>query len=270
MDINRSNALDASENPPTKKPGMRRRVRKKKDQEEPRAPGPPYFFQDPLDTGKYPPHLVDAARVARGLSAAPSSVGHSSDDGDSSACEDNPEGVNKVEQNVLGDSITIAKVEGGRPAVARKITWNLDSDDELIVALKEEGCTDREVSKRLRADGRIDYHSKTINSRYRRIRNALERQTEREIDGGSRAWQSSDDEFLRAAVADADQQVEALKVNAALKKWELVSRNLGCSLPLKYYSSGACRKRFQYLQEPFKTTPSADNSSIKNDSQGQV
>ncbi|KAI9844023.1 MAG: hypothetical protein M1837_005958 [Sclerophora amabilis] len=136
------------------------------------------------------------------------------------------------------------KVTGGRPPVARKITWDLDSDDGRMVALKDKGLTDQEVADRLRAEGRVDYHPKTISSRYRRIQRALEVQRERELDNGTCSWQGSDDELLKAAVIAVDKEIEALKTKADENKWIYVSRHLKTLLPHSRYSSGACKKRY--------------------------
>jgi len=55
----------------------------------------------------------------------------------------------------------------------RKITAELDSEDELIMTLKEHGYSDQQVVDELRRQGRTKYDRKTINSRTVRIKRAI-------------------------------------------------------------------------------------------------
>jgi hypothetical protein len=83
-------------------------------------------------------------------------------------------------------------VEGGRPAVARKITANLDSDDEILVSMKLQGRPDKEISDTLIKMGRVKYNMKTIGSRWKRLRIALAKALDEELDKKTAKWSTEE------------------------------------------------------------------------------
>ena len=82
--------------------------------------------------------------------------------------------------------------EGGRAAVARKVTADLGEDDQIIVDMKRSGNTDREISDFLRQTDRVNYHPKTIGTRWKRLRIALAKAKDEELDRGDAKWSESD------------------------------------------------------------------------------
>lgn len=84
------------------------------------------------------------------------------------------------------------RVEGGRAPAPRRILADLDSDDELIVKMKAEKFTDKQVAARLREEGRVDYHYKTISSRWVRIKRALEKKHDQDLDDQLTDWHDGD------------------------------------------------------------------------------
>lgn len=68
----------------------------------------------------------------------------------------------------------------------------MDSDDELIVKMKEEKFTDKQIAARLREEGRVNYHYKTIGSRWARIKRALEKKNDQDLDDQLTDWHEGD------------------------------------------------------------------------------
>ena len=84
------------------------------------------------------------------------------------------------------------KVSGGRSAVARRVSADLNSDDEILVRMKQEGRTDRDIANTLKAAGRVNYNQKTIGSRWKRLRIALAARKDKELDAGFANWLVAD------------------------------------------------------------------------------
>ena len=84
------------------------------------------------------------------------------------------------------------KIAGGRPALAKKVTADLDSDDELIVRMKQARYQEREIAQRLRDEGRINYNSKTIGTRWTRICLALQKRQDEMLDAELTDWHEGD------------------------------------------------------------------------------
>ena len=93
-------------------------------------------------------------------------------------------------------------VLGGRAAVARKVSANLNSDDEIIVRMKQEKRTDREIAQALKNAGRVDYHIKTIGSRWKRLRIALAAAKDKELDAGYEDWHAIDVSTLKRCMLE--------------------------------------------------------------------
>ena len=82
--------------------------------------------------------------------------------------------------------------EGGRAAVARRVTADLNEEDQIIVQMKRDGYTDRQIAEHLRDTGRINYNTKTIGTRWKRIRVALAKAKDEELDKGEATWTDRD------------------------------------------------------------------------------
>ena len=68
----------------------------------------------------------------------------------------------------------------------------MNSDDELIVRMKGERFTDKQIAARLREEGRVDYHYKTISSRWVRLKRALEQKQDQDLDDQLTDWHEGD------------------------------------------------------------------------------
>ena len=74
----------------------------------------------------------------------------------------------------------------------KKVVWDLDSDDEIIVKMKQEKYTDKEVVERLIKEGRTKYHHKTISSRWVRLKRVLAAHKDEMLDAQLTDWHGGD------------------------------------------------------------------------------
>lgn len=84
------------------------------------------------------------------------------------------------------------RIEGGRPAIPKKIVADLDSDDQIIVRMKEQKFTDIEIRDHLISEGRINYNAKTISSRWGRLRRVLEARADELLDEKLIEWHAGE------------------------------------------------------------------------------
>ncbi|KAI9771613.1 MAG: hypothetical protein M1840_001828 [Geoglossum simile] len=158
------------------------------------------------------------------------------------------------------------RVIGGRPATAKRVTANLDSDDEIIVAMKKSGSNSRQIADRLRNEGRVNYKDKTITSRYARIMKAQAVAMERKAASEPIQWQEDDvrshlmatypktnlDSQLKAltqAVVAVDEKLLMETESLAKRKWQMVVSQLRISRPRGIFSKADCENRFKRLVE---------------------
>ncbi|KIW83715.1 hypothetical protein Z517_02961 [Fonsecaea pedrosoi CBS 271.37] len=144
------------------------------------------------------------------------------------------------------------KIQGGRPAVAKKVTADLDSDDEMIVRMKEARFLEKDIAQALIDQGRTAYNPKTIGTRWRRIKAALQKRQDDLLDADLTDWHEGDDDVLLQAVIKTEKEVKRLKDDIESKKWRM---------PVVNFSQNACRDRYEALQHGCaKPTP----ESIEN------
>jgi hypothetical protein len=91
------------------------------------------------------------------------------------------------------------KVAGGRPATVKKVTANLDSDDEVIVRMKNAKYLEKDIAQYLVNEGRIAYNPKTIGTRYARIMKAVRKANDKLLDEDLTDWHEGDVKMLRGS-----------------------------------------------------------------------
>lgn len=84
------------------------------------------------------------------------------------------------------------KVPGGRPAIAKKVVADLDSDDEMITRMKDAKYLEKDIAQALVDDGRIAYNPKTIGTRYARIRRVKAKEMDILLDAEQTDWHDGD------------------------------------------------------------------------------
>ncbi|KKY17681.1 hypothetical protein UCRPC4_g05314 [Phaeomoniella chlamydospora] len=146
--------------------------------------------------------------------------------------------------------------DGGRPVVAKPVTYDMDSDDELIVQMKQARYLEKDIAERLAAEGRTSYMPKTIGTRWARIKRVLQDRQDDLLDEEMSDWHEGDDEVLMQAIAKADRDIEKAKEQAESKKWKIVSDQMKTIKPVVNFSQNACQARFHALEEgSAKPTP---------------
>jgi hypothetical protein len=78
------------------------------------------------------------------------------------------------------------------PAYHRRVTHELDSDDELMMAMREKGFSDRQIADKLAKDGRVRYDQKSISTRIMRIRLAQAENVDFLLREGYKEWEFED------------------------------------------------------------------------------
>ncbi|KEF60887.1 uncharacterized protein A1O9_02451 [Exophiala aquamarina CBS 119918] len=148
------------------------------------------------------------------------------------------------------------KVAGGRPAVAKKVTADLDSDDELIVRMKEARYLEKDIAQALIDQGRTAYNPKTIGTRWRRLKAALQKRQDALLDADLTDWHDGDDDVLVRAIAKSEKEIRRLREDIESRKWRMVADAMKNEKPVLNFSQNACRKRFEELLDgTAKPTP---------------
>ncbi|OCK76642.1 hypothetical protein K432DRAFT_408006 [Lepidopterella palustris CBS 459.81] len=147
------------------------------------------------------------------------------------------------------------KVAGGHIAYSKPVTADLDSDDELMMTMKEQGYTDLQIAQRLARENRVRYDRKSVATRIYRIKNAQAERVDEMLLEGYKEWQLEDDTLLMAAVeiADAEIEVEIEKIRSwRFKKVADTMRKID---PDVIFSSAACQERYSALVGGTATIP---------------
>jgi hypothetical protein len=78
------------------------------------------------------------------------------------------------------------------PAYHKRVSHELDSDDELIMEMREKGFSDRQIADKLAKDGRVRYDQKSISTRVMRIRLAQADNVDTLLRDGIKEWEFND------------------------------------------------------------------------------
>jgi hypothetical protein len=84
------------------------------------------------------------------------------------------------------------KVPGGRPAIAKKVSADLDSDDDTIMRMKNAKFLEKDIAQHLVNEGRIAYNPKTIGTRHARIMRAQQKRQDEQLDAELTDWHDGD------------------------------------------------------------------------------
>ena len=68
----------------------------------------------------------------------------------------------------------------------------MDSDDELIVRMKQAKYQEKEIAQRLIDEGRTNYHPKTIGTRWARLKKAMQVRNDELLDQDLTDWHDGD------------------------------------------------------------------------------
>lgn len=78
------------------------------------------------------------------------------------------------------------------PAYHKRVSHELDSDDELMMNMREKGFSDRQIADKLAKDGRVRYDQKSISTRIMRIRLAQADNVDFLLREGYKEWEFED------------------------------------------------------------------------------
>ncbi|KAF2473103.1 uncharacterized protein BDR25DRAFT_128669 [Lindgomyces ingoldianus] len=141
------------------------------------------------------------------------------------------------------------------PAYAKKISVNLDSDDELMINMKEKGYTDHQIAEKLAKEGRILYDKKSIGGRICRIKSAQAEHVDFLLKEGYKEWGLEDDKILLAAFELADIDINNEMEQVRSRRFHKVSTFMRKLNKDAIFSSKACKDRYQALMAGTATIP---------------
>ncbi|KAI9713292.1 MAG: hypothetical protein M1828_001465 [Chrysothrix sp. TS-e1954] len=152
---------------------------------------------------------------------------------------------------------TISKrVRGGRPAYHKKVTRDLDSDDEIILEMKKLGCRDKEIQARLIVEGRTRYSERTISTRHARLRRFQRAYQNLLLDEELTDWHEGDDDVLKAAYVESEPTLNQLLDDVRNKHWQQVSEQVAERMGgVARFSQKACQERFAALENDTARIP---------------
>ncbi|KAF2097635.1 hypothetical protein NA57DRAFT_58206 [Rhizodiscina lignyota] len=156
------------------------------------------------------------------------------------------------------------RVVGGRVAIPKRITADLDSDDELLVNMREAGCTDQVIAETLAKQGRIRYDKKTIASRYMRIKAKMSLREDQRLEDELTDWHEGEDEMLLAAIRHADMLIADESRKLRKRRFQYTAKHLSELKPSTNYSAKACKKRYRdIMNDRAKIPPELDDEPEK-------
>ncbi|KNG49572.1 hypothetical protein DDE82_004139 [Stemphylium lycopersici] len=133
------------------------------------------------------------------------------------------------------------------PAHHKRVSHELDSDDELMMQMREKGFNDRQIAEKLAKDGRVRYDQKSISTRIMRIRLAQAENVEFLLREGYKEWKFEDDERLIRAYALADIEVNYEIERIRAWRFRKVSEYMRRLHKDALFSATACRERYNAL-----------------------
>ncbi|KAF2445250.1 hypothetical protein P171DRAFT_454843 [Karstenula rhodostoma CBS 690.94] len=170
--------------------------------------------------------------------------------------EDDAEIAYTAPSRVAGTFGRVNREKGSTlPAYHKKVSHELDSDDELIMAMREKGFSDKQIAQRLAKEGRIKYNSKSVSTRIQRIKVVQAQRADFELENGIIEWQLEDDQLLLRAYDLASieiaYEIERLRAWRFKKTAEWMRRMNKDSV----FSGRACHARYAALLDGTATIP---------------
>ncbi|KAF4552243.1 Hypothetical protein D9617_10g072240 [Elsinoe fawcettii] len=135
------------------------------------------------------------------------------------------------------------------PSVApRRITVQLDPEDQLIWNLKAANYSDTIIANRLAESGFTKYKPPSIASRYRRIVQKLQEKTDELLEADLTDWHEGEDDILQQAYARAEARIEAEIQASRNNLFHYTSLGINNKIDTPRYSAQACKNRLESLK----------------------
>ncbi|KAK8252511.1 hypothetical protein HDK77DRAFT_152198 [Phyllosticta capitalensis] len=154
----------------------------------------------------------------------------------------------KVTVNEPETDANHASQSGARPknlaAGRRPITHNLDKHDTMILDLKSQTLGDTQISRILNHDGG-NYHSKTIGTRYRRIRLAKMAHNDEPLELNKMYW--TEEELLLKSYTINVERHERERAREVARFFEDIAFSVNDLEKNVFYSPEACKRRYDDL-----------------------
>ncbi|KAF2644594.1 hypothetical protein P280DRAFT_390970 [Massarina eburnea CBS 473.64] len=129
-------------------------------------------------------------------------------------------------------------------AYHKKVSADLDSDDELMMDMREKGYSDRQIAEKLARDGRVRYDMKSISTRIVRIRQAQAEHVDYLLKEGYMEWKQDDDQLLLRAYELADIEIRYEMERLRAWRFRKVSDFMRRLNKNAIFSATACSDRY--------------------------
>ncbi|KAF3049751.1 hypothetical protein E8E11_005365 [Didymella keratinophila] len=141
------------------------------------------------------------------------------------------------------------------PAYHKRVSATLDSDDELMLDMREKGYSDRQIAEKLAKDGRVRYDQKSISTRIMRIRLAQAENFDFLLQEGYKEWEFADDQHLVEAYALADIEISYEIERIRAWRFRKVSEYMRRLDKNSNFSANACRVRYGQITSGTASIP---------------
>ncbi|KAJ4355236.1 hypothetical protein N0V95_003131 [Ascochyta clinopodiicola] len=212
---------------------------------------------DDDDTGDYEDRIVGRKRKRAGTGAPKTDLNHSqqtnarikAEGGETFILDESTSHMAQKESSrVIGTFGRRSRQKrDGLPAYHKKVSAQLDPDDELMLRMREKGYSDRQISDKLAQDGRVRYDQKSISTRIMRIRLAQAENVDFLLREGYKEWKFDDDQHLVQAYALADIEISYEIERIRAWRFRKVSEYMRRLDKESLFSANACRIRYGEL-----------------------
>ncbi|KAF2086644.1 hypothetical protein K490DRAFT_57558 [Saccharata proteae CBS 121410] len=138
------------------------------------------------------------------------------------------------------------KVPQRRHRRKKPVTIDLDQTDTILVRMKQEGATDKEVARALEDIG-ATYSEKSVATRFRRIMVKKKKDYDKQFIAGARTWTGEEDDQLLWANEEAEHQMAVDIQRIHNRQFNYVEKMLAKRIPYDFISAASCRERLAEL-----------------------
>ncbi|KAF2745081.1 hypothetical protein M011DRAFT_148590 [Sporormia fimetaria CBS 119925] len=129
----------------------------------------------------------------------------------------------------------------------KRVLPDLDSDDEMILSMRDEGYTDAQISYRLKKEGRINYSTQSLGPRVKRVKEVIAAHVDYQLAEGYKEWTLQEDQCLMQAFEYADIEVRYEIERAMATRFKKTAEYMRRFDKDAIFSEKAVRERYQAL-----------------------